>query len=359
MMSIAKHILLTGATGVLGSELVPRLLRCHPGARLTLLLRPDESGSITRRLESATSPLGAEGARIDAVLGDVGVSRLGLSDSTRAELRRSVTHVIHGAATTRLNEAPEIARSVNLEGTIRALTFAESCRRLDLFAHVSTAYVCGDRQGLVRESDLWMGQRFLNAYEESKCHAEMRVRARSVEMPIVVFRPSVIVGDSRTGRISSFASLYGPLRHIAEGTIRRLPFSERASLDLIPVDIVADAIARLTARSGAAGETYHLCAGPERRVSMKRLLEASIRIAGRRDAPPLRFEPENARIERAPSGSRVFFDYLRFDRTFSTARVREHLGAAADPPADFLTPLFEYCRETDWGRRVPTAETVS
>ena len=132
----------------------------------------------------------------------------------------------------------------------------------------------GDREGLVRESDLWMGQRFLNAYEEHKCRAEVRVRERSRTLPVAVFRPSIIVGDSRTGRICSFASLYSPLRHIADGTLRRMPCAANARVDLIPVDYVAEAIARLTTQSRAAGVTYQLCAGPGRRVSMKHPLLA-------------------------------------------------------------------------------------
>jgi len=359
-MAVAKHILLTGATGVLGVELVPRLLREHPGTRLTLLLRSDRAGSVADRLAFVQSSAGVD--RIDAVAGDVGVPHLGLDAATRRELGRSVTHVIHGAATTRLNEAPEIARNINLEGTLRVLGFATTCRNLDLFAHVSTAYVCGDREGLVLESDLWKGQLFLNAYEESKCRAEMLLRERSREMPVAVFRPSVIVGDSRTGHISSFSSLYSPLRRIADGLLRRMPCAEGASLDLIPVDHVAEAIARLTALDCAIGETYQLCAGPGRSVSMKRLMGETIRIAGCEAAPPLRFEPDDPRVapRGTPSGIRVFFDYMHFDREFSIERAEEHLGSSVgSPPDDFLTPMFEFCRQTDCCRRPVLQEVLS
>lgn len=355
-MASAKHIFLTGATGVLGRELVPRLLREHPGARLTVLLR---SGGDSAADRLATLHCGAASrARLDAVAGDVAAPGLGLPDRTRRELGRTVTHVVHGAATTRLDAPLDVARSVNVDGTLRVLAFAESCRSLALFAHVSTAYVCGDREGLVHEWELWRGQRFLNAYEASKCRAEFEVRRRSLELPITVFRPSVIVGDSRTGRVSSFASLYSPLRQIAQGTLRRIPCSADARLDLIPVDRVAEAIARLTTEPRSIGEVYQLCAGSERRVSMARLMGETVRIAGT-GGDRLQFELGGAEggAPETPPRLRVFFDYLQLDREFSVVRASEHLGA--DPglsPERFLGPMLEYCRRTDWGRRRAGAE---
>jgi thioester reductase-like protein len=358
-MSIAKHIFLTGATGVLGRELVPRLLRDHPGARLTALLRPGPSGSVVDRLAAIRADVDDD-SRVDAVAGDIGAPGLGLSERTRSGLCRSVTHVIHGAATTRLDAAPDVARNVNVDGTLRALALAESCRRLELYAQVSTALVCGDREGLVHEWELARGQRFLNSYEESKYRAEFEVRRRSLEIPVAVFRPSIIVGDSRTGRVSSFASLYSPLRHIADGTLRRMPFAANARLDLIPVDRVAESIARLTARSCAAGEVYHLCAGPGRRISMEQLMGETIRIAGSAAGAPLRFDDGSRLAPDTPERMRVFFEYLRFDREFSVTRAEEHLGNDVGlPPDHYLEPMLEYCRRTDWGRLPVAQEAVA
>lgn len=388
-MSNARHILLTGATGVVGRELVPRLLREHPNARITLLLRgegertaverfgelradladvvgTDSRGPITGNptVPGRTTGVDREDLdRLDAVAGDVGAPHHGIPASTRRELLGSVTHVIHGAATTRLDEPLEVARRVNLTGTLRALAFAESCRNLELFAHVSTAYVCGDRVGLIRESDLWQGQAFLNAYEESKCQAEIRVHGRARELPIVVFRPSIIVGNSANGRISSFASIYSPLRRVADGSLRQLPCREDASLDLVPVDHVAEAIARLTASDRAVGSTYHLCAGPGRRTPVKLLLQEAIRIAGTPGLGLPRFAPlENdaAVPEGTPARLRIFFDYLHLERNFSVIRAQEHLGVPPGPaPHDFVTPMLEFCRLTDWGRRPIGAEVLS
>ena len=351
-MGNARHIFLTGATGVLGTELVPRLLHEHADARITLLLRPGPD-----RFDSLRAL--AVGDRMDAVVGDVTVRGLGLDEITRRELARSVTHVVHGAATTRLDAPAEVARAVNVDGTLRVLAFAETCRRLALFAHVSTAHVCGDREGLVREPELWRGQGFLNPYEESKCRAEFEVRRRSLEIPVAVFRPSIVVGHSRTGRVSSFASLYSPLRRIADGAIRRIPAAADASLDLIPVDRVAAAIARLTTSSRAIGEVYHLCAGPGGRVSMAQLMGETVRVAGTAGAAPLRFDPGRPRSPAPglPPGMAVFFDYLRFDREFCVDRAREHLGHEPGlPPDRFLGPVLEHCRDADWGRRSAPVE---
>ena len=158
----------------------------------------------------------------------------------------------------------------------------------------------------------WRDQGFLNPYEESKCRAEFEVRRRSLELPVTVFRPSIVVGHSRTGRVSSFNSLYSPLRRIADGAIRRIPAAADACLDLIPVDRVAAAIARLTKSSRAIGEVYHLCAGPGRRVSMGRLMGETVRVAGRVGGAPLRFDPGDPRSPRPelPPGMGVFWTEL-------------------------------------------------
>jgi long-chain acyl-CoA synthetase len=283
-----------------------------------------------------------------------------MAPAARRLLLGSVTHVIHGAATTRLDEHPDVARRVNVHGTRNALAFGAACPRLELFAHVSTAYVCGDREGLIRESDLVCGQSFLNSYEESKYRAEIEARSRAADLPIAVFRPSIIVGHSTSGCISSFASIYSPLRRVAEGSLRVLPCSANASLDLVPVDRVADAIARLAASGEADGRTYHLCAGSGRRTRVGDLVDATIRIAGEPGVPRPVFSPSAAATvpADAPARLRIFFAYPGLDRDFCMANTRRGLGTDLVPAdLDFVTPMLECCRRTDWGR-APLREEV-
>jgi nucleoside-diphosphate-sugar epimerase len=139
-----------------------------------------------------------------------------------------------------------------------------------------------------------------------------------------------------------------------EGSLRHIPCREDASLDLIPVDHVAESIVRLTADARCVGETYHLCAGPERRTPVRHLLEAAVRAAGRPGAALPRFAPlrnGGTLPDGTPPRLRVFFAYLDLDREFSVDRVRSHLGASPLPEDDdFVPALVGFCSRTDWGR---------
>src|SRR5439155_23621126 len=110
---------------------------------------------------------------------------------------------------------------------------------------VSTAYVAGAHVGRFGERDLVVGQRFRNPYERSKFEAELLVQAHSDTLPVQVLRPSIVVGDSRSGWTSSFNVLYSPLRAFASGAYPAIPARRSAPVDVVPVDYVAEAILAL------------------------------------------------------------------------------------------------------------------
>ncbi|MFZ0393861.1 MAG: SDR family oxidoreductase [Terracidiphilus sp.] len=170
--------------------------------------------------------------------------------------------IIHCAAAVRFDHSLDEARDVNVEGTRRILDFAAGARQLRSLAYVGTAYVAGERSDLVHENELAAGQRYRNSYERTKAEAEALVRSRLSTLPIVILRPSIIVGDSRTGVTSSFKMMYWPLKIYARRLWRTVPGFPDAVLDIVPVDFVASAVARLVFDEAALGKTVHLCAGP-------------------------------------------------------------------------------------------------
>src|SRR5207248_4237434 len=99
-------------------------------------------------------------------------------------------------------------RRLNLTGTQAVLELAIDCRNLRRFRHVSTVFVSGDRVGVVAEDELACGQAFRNAYEESKFEAELLVRRAMGQIPATVLRPSIVVGDTKTGEIDRFEGPY-------------------------------------------------------------------------------------------------------------------------------------------------------
>ena len=137
--------------------------------------------------------------------------------------------------------------------------------------------------GRLRRGQPRLGQDFRNPYERSKFEAEQLLRERAAGLPLQVLRPSIVVGDSRTGWTSSFNVLYPPLRAFARGAIPALPARRRSPVDVVPVDYVADSVDQL-AREGPDG-TFHLVAG-RNATTVGRLMELASRRFDR-PAPPV------------------------------------------------------------------------
>jgi len=265
--------LITGASGFLGREVVAALV--DGGAELVALLRARDAADLAQRLARLVEPLPeAARARVQAVRGDVALPRFGLSPVEHAALAERADRVVHVAATTSFDHPLDEARRINVGGTDGAIALARAIRarggpgRLD---YVGTAYVAGDRTDLAREDELDVGQGFRNTYERSKCEAEKRVREAMRELPAAIHRPSIIVGDSRSGVTTSYKTIYWPMKLLVRfyGLWRpvlprlvRLPVKPDCRLDVVPVDWVAQAVARLYASDAAVGGCFHLAAGP-------------------------------------------------------------------------------------------------
>ena len=265
-MKSEELIFLTGATGFLGVQLVRELLVRRPEARLALLIR-DRAGRAGKAGQTGQERANAfvpaqDRARVEVYSGDVSQPNCGLTAAQYQRLSAETTRVIHSAATVRFDHSLAEARAINVEGTRRLLDFAAAAPGLRSFTYVGTAYVAGERTGLVMEDELAVGQTYRNTYEQTKAEAEALVRSRLGSMPGVILRPSIIVGDSRTGVTSSFKMMYWPLKIYARRLWRTVPGFPDAVLDIVPVDFVASATARLLFDEAALGETVHLCAGP-------------------------------------------------------------------------------------------------
>jgi thioester reductase-like protein len=367
---IRNSYFLTGATGALGREVLARLLAEDPRGEFTLLVRAvpggeggDPVAGAAARLEELTQYLEAFFGRLPvtrlcALPGDVERPRLGLSRDDHSRLAQRVTHIVHCAAGTKFSLPLAAARRINVGGTREVLALARHCARLVRLSHVSTAYVAGDREGQIREDELDRGQGFNNSYERSKFEAEILVRSYMESLPITVFRPSIIVGDSRDGHLADFATVYRPLRAIALGRAGALPGDPDTLLDLVPVDYVAEGIVRATCRPAPRCATYHLTAGRDRAIPVRRLIAAATaRLRPGGDDVPRSAGPAEPRA--AVLSLRPFAGYLSRGKEFDDSRLRSDLGAemrSCPHPDAYLPALFEYYRTTDWGARRPWSE---
>lgn len=282
-----KYCLLTGATGLLGRYLLRYLLpREYP---LAVLIRGNRAATARQRMETVVLELEEQLQRTlprpVLLTGDLSSPGLGLSSEDRAWIRRRVDSVLHNAAslTFENGEPHEEPWKTNLTGTQLLL---EATREWGVrqFHHVSTAYVCGLRRGLVYENELWLGQQFGNDYEHSKLRAEQLVREASWLDCTTVYRPAIIVGDSQTGYSNTFHGFYTPLRIVhmlissvaaqavpAESLVQILGLNGSESKNLVPVDWVAAVIGHLFSDPRHHGNVYHVT--PEQRTSASQLCE--------------------------------------------------------------------------------------
>src|ERR687896_2640040 len=197
------HVLLTGYPGFIGRRLADRLV--DGGARVTAL--------VERRMAAAARE--ASGGRVEVVEGDIAQRRLGLDGAEWDRLTAEVGHVFHLAAVYDLSVPLELAQRVNVDGTGNVLELCHACERLERLNYVSTAYVAGVRRGVVYEHELTLGQGFKNHYESTKFQAEVWVRSAMDEIPTTIYRPAIVVGDSRTGETQKFDGPYYLLRSIS------------------------------------------------------------------------------------------------------------------------------------------------
>ncbi len=371
---ISDGVLLTGATGFVGMELLARYLE-HTDRRVYALVRGANERDVTARLEHTLRSLfGADhpyARRVVAVRGDITRPWLGLG-GRRDQLAEQVSEVVHGAASVSFGLGLEDMRQINVAGTRRVLKFAEHAQSrggLRRFSYISTAYVAGEHVGSFSEDDLDVGQRFRNAYEQSKFEAEQLVAG--ARLPVTVLRPSIIVGERGSGWTTSFNVLYWPLRAFSRGAYLALPARRDAPVDVVSVDYVADAIFALSQAPEAEGATYNLTAGSHA-TSVGELVELAAAYF-RRPAPrlvnpglyrrvvhPLLLQAvRDERSRKALSRSEVFFPYFDMAVTYDDRRTRVALRGTGITPAPlphYFDQLVEFALAAEWGRRsIPRA----
>jgi long-chain acyl-CoA synthetase len=275
--NMKKVILLTGANGFLGTQVALRLIK-HNDHNIIAIIRSKDKYDVINRLQRAwwefPELLEEIGNRIHVLNGDISENELGIGKEEYENLVRTVTHIIHTAADWRLKASLEELQKTNVQGTQNVLKLAQLAHEdhvLERFSHLSTAYVAGARMGTVSEDSLTSEYGFLSNYEKTKFESEIEVKKS--EFDISIFRPSMIVGESSTGYIKTFNTIYIPLRLYLSGQLKLIPVSPSMKINLVPVDYVADAVVDLTFDSRAVNKTFHLTAPNDHLPTIKELFK--------------------------------------------------------------------------------------
>jgi len=252
-------LLLTGAAGVLGQALIDELCDDHD----LICLRH-------------RTPL--DDPRVREVAADLQAPGMGLSAAQLSDLATEVDVVVHSAAATNWRAAPADIWRTNLDGTRSMLDLA--IRADASFFYMSTAFVANPLSA--EEQERFPGAA---AYLASKTAAEEAVR--SAQVPGVILRPSVVMGDSSTGRIARVQGLTRALGGMVKGQVPVLPGSAGTRIDMVPQDLVARAVGDLV-RAGVTEGEYWLTAGPEA-ILQQEVVDVCLKFAerhGERPHPP-------------------------------------------------------------------------
>jgi long-chain acyl-CoA synthetase len=350
---VSGALFLTGGTGFLGMELIARMLDAGDGPDIYVAVRAhDQLAAETRLAETIgrlyeTPPESI--ARLHSVRADLTAPGLGVSASDRRRLAADVVRVIHCAASISFTLPLEVAREVNVTGTERVLELAAGLPQLERLVHVSTAFVSGRSPAVFDESQLGGGD-FRNTYEQTKMEAEAAVRA--ADLPAVVVRPSIVVGESQSGWTSAFNVLYWPLQAFARGLLPLVPADPEGVVDMVPVDYVADVIEHAVHAPNAHG-TYHAVAG-NRAISVAELIDGVCRELGL--APPSLTPPEALEDDHPAA---IFAPYFDVSTRFDDERANRLLDGEKPPgPLSYLSPLLEFALASRWGKSTLTREAA-
>jgi len=354
------YLLLTGASGLVGRMLTPVLQKHRPERRIIALVRQPEQAA---RLEMQG---------IQTVLGDLAQPCMGLSRADYVWLQKSVTEILHVAASVRFDLPLEKSRVVNVGGVREILQLAHSCAGLQKFGHVSTAFVNGYREGLFDEEPMPPGQEFVNPYQQTKFEAESVVLEAMGHIPASIYRIPVLLADSDDGVVSQFGYFHHLLRMVPDSILPVIPGDPDVLTDMVPADWVAASLAYVFDFRFTEASIRHLCAGVHRSMRLGDMMTRVSRAIERHPSYPrgrsVRF-PRLVKIAEYDDFVRSCDDRrLRFvansvgrhvhimgmHQGYLTAKAQSDLEGSGLLLPDMLCCLentVTYCLDTEWGRK--------
>jgi thioester reductase-like protein len=362
-------IFLTGSTGYIGAHVAANLLRDH-GAALNVLVRARDVSEAENRLWQALQlhlefPQFYEylQTRVRVFRGDLTEPGFGLERDEYDRLVHTTDSVIHCAAS--LNRKSEKScLNVNLRGTLEVLTLArhaEHYHGVRRFSQVSTVAVAGKRQNEVVSEDRsidWERSDY-DPYARTKKFCEHMMRVLLPETPKTIFRPSIVLGDSRYAETTQFEMVKA---FVFLAGLPVLPFRPTDKIDIVNVDFVAEAISTLHQKERPEYDTYHLSSGIGSQTfrEITRALAAAqnkraplfVPVAERPFAGSVNFlANRKGAVGKGASLMKVFMPYLVWNTVFDNRRVIKELGKKPVPFSEYCYPLLKFSTDNDFEYR--------
>ncbi|OPY78194.1 MAG: Linear gramicidin synthase subunit D [Syntrophorhabdus sp. PtaU1.Bin153] len=384
-------ILVTGGTGLIGSHLVAKL--CRTGYRVIAIARPNKQMTGQERINRLLDWFGLDSparSRIEILEGHLDDPDLGLDSTRYRQLAEDIDEIVHCASDTSFSERKraqvEKANVANLENVLELASRSTCC----FFHHISTAYAAGKNGGRPCKEDLVETGAFTNVYEETKHRAEWIAtkRCASEGIRLNIYRPSIVHGDSKTGRTIRFNALYYPIRtilffknlyekdivtnsgrnaekmgvYIDRDGIIHLPIRVKVAafggINLIPVDYFVEAFMAIM-EDCLEGGIFHIVNTRTRPIEeiidyVRRLFRvAGIRVVPCEDRANL---PRNGLEVLFDHYIRVYEPYIRDTRIFENSRAEAILKkrniACPEFDYDAFSKCMQYAVDVDWGTRL-------
>ncbi len=333
----------TGFPGFLTSHIIDGLLEKNPNDNVVALVTRRSLSTAKKQIESRNWE-----SKVELVVGDITLKNLGIAEPEK--LFKKLDYVWHLAAIYDLAVKEEVAHMVNVGGTKMIIEFTNSIKNLTQFNYISTCYVAGDREGLIFEDELDEGQSHNNFYESTKFLAEIEVQKSS--LPYAIFRPAIIVGDSKSGKTEKFDGPYY-LFKLLNDLPSWLPSlnvrSGTTGVNIIPIDFASDAIVALGTDENAKGQVFHIC--DSNPMVPTEIISLSLKSLGKK--PPAASIPnaifkraaESRNIEKLTGVPKEVLNYFTYNAAYDASnatRMLKQYNISCPHLSSYLPTLIDY-----------------